>query len=366
MNLQNKLNLLELKLLSRRRLVWPLSGLRANIESPIAGQGFRDKIEIRGWALDLAGDGVTVDVLLDGNLIESIPAKIDRPDVEGYFDLKHSGVARGFRSFIPWASLKEVKANSRVELTIHKGAKRFSYGPLPVRRVETSLKPDQRSQYKNVWDREVNSEKTAMLAVAGTASKSDFFSSGETTADTLVRAMDIKASDVVLEIGCGIGRIGVPLTKLCTKWIGTDISPKMLELARTEIARTGRNNFELHELFACNLNSFRSDSVDKIYCSTVFMHLDEWDRFAYVEDSFRVLKPGGKLYVDNINLEGDIGWGIFREMASFDPASRPASISKASTEPELRTYMRRAGFVDIETFPGDHYVAALGTKPSAR
>ena len=93
------------------------------------------------------------------------------------------------------------------------------------------------------------------------------------------------------------------------------------------------------------------------------MHLDEWDRYRYVEEAFRVLRPGGRCYFDNINLGGKQGWEIFLQMAQHPPALRPPNISKASTGEELRIYFSKAGFADIQIYPGDHFVAAVGTKP---
>ena len=44
----------------------------------------------------------------------------------------------------------------------------------------------------------------------------------------------------------------------------------------------------------CTLEMIDGESVDVVYCTIVFMHLDEWDRYSYpIRDAFRVLRPGG-------------------------------------------------------------------------
>jgi hypothetical protein len=42
----------------------------------------------------------------------------------------------------------------------------------------------------------------------------------------------------------------------------------------------------------------------------VFMHLEPWDQNNCVLEAFRVLRPKGRIYVDNINLCSDGGWGV--------------------------------------------------------
>jgi ubiquinone/menaquinone biosynthesis C-methylase UbiE len=138
----------------------------------------------------------------------------------------------------------------------------------------------------------------------------------------------------------------------------------MLQHAREYLS--GIENTELVELSSCALLEFPDESVDKVYCSTVFMHLDEWDRFRYVKEAFRVLRPGGRLYVDNLNLAGELGWAVFEGGVLFDSAQRSAAISKPSTSEELVTYLLRAGFEKITPRPGPHYVAVSGKKSSAR
>jgi len=72
-----------------------------------------------------------------------------------------------------------------------------------------------------------------------------------------------------------------------------------------------------------------------------------WDRFRYFREAFRVLKPGGRVYVDNFNLLSDEGWALLTGLCQIDPIARPSSISKPSTPPSLTLYATKAGFADI-------------------
>ncbi|MGH7264330.1 MAG: hypothetical protein ACREMB_05665 [Candidatus Rokuibacteriota bacterium] len=95
------------------------------------------------------------------------------------------------------------------------------------------------------------------------------------------------------------------------------------------------------------------------------MHLDEWERFRYVTEMHRVLRPGGRVYFDSFSLLGDEGWGIFVRMAELDPAARPENIGKASTPEELRTYAERAGFEQIRWQGGALWVWVAAVKPGS-
>ena len=110
----------------------------------------------------------------------------------------------------------------------------------------------------------------------------------------------------MLEIGCGVGRVGASLAPRCARWIGADVSAEMLRHARAALA--GHANVSLVHLNGVDLAGVDDASVDVAYCTGVFMHLDEWERYRYLAEAFRVLRPGGRVYVDNINLLSPEGW----------------------------------------------------------
>ncbi len=218
-----------------------------------------------------------------------------------------------------------------------------------------------RSAYKEVWNNLATDFSGAMLSVMGAADEEKFRISGRSSALLLSQLLAIKPTDTVLEIGCGVGRIGRELAPQCLHWIGCDISSQMLHHAKHFLKEY--KNIDLVELSRSDLSPIPSNSVDVVYCSVVFMHLDEWDRFSYIKEAFRVLRPGGRCYVDNLNLSGSDTWKIFLQLAALSPTDRPSNISQCSTSEELRVYFERSGFTAIKVTPGDHFVTAVGRKP---
>jgi ubiquinone/menaquinone biosynthesis C-methylase UbiE len=220
----------------------------------------------------------------------------------------------------------------------------------------------ERSSYKKAWDLQAQDPDLASLAVAGHTDEATLELTARGFIDTLRSTTGLGPDDVVLEIGCGIARVGKPLSRECLHWFGADISGGML--ARAAERTRELPNVTLVELATVGLQEFPRDAFDLVYCTIVFMHLFEWDRFRYVEEAFRVLRPGGRCYFDNFPLDSNHGWSVFMEGARYPLERRPAHLSMSSTREELGVYLRKAGFVDVRIHDlANELIAATGRKP---
>ena len=218
-----------------------------------------------------------------------------------------------------------------------------------------------RHDYKATWNRLAFFEHDAKIGVAGLTDAAIISASPAPTFATLQSTVGIRADAVVFEIGAGIGRVGTALAPLCRKWIGADVSKHMLTHMRRRLRRLG--NVEAIEISGYDLAPIASASVDVVYCTVVFMHLEEWDRDNYVLEGMRVLKPGGRMLVDNINLLSDEGWAFFETHRACRPSRRKPSISKTSTPQEQHAYFERAGFAEITQRLHGAWVITHGIKP---
>src|SRR5437773_10586656 len=217
-----------------------------------------------------------------------------------------------------------------------------------------------RSEYKKVWSGLSTTLDEAKRHVIGVTDEAALRSTGEETLGFLQQSVGIRKDDVVLEIGCGIGRVGRFVAPLCRKWIGCDVASNMLSLAAERLRDLP--NVELREISGYDLSGVADASVDVVYCTVVFMHLEPWDRYNYILDAFRVLRPTGRIYVDNINLCSDGGWKVFETHRAWLPANRPLHITQYSTAQEIETYLKRAGFCDVQVRTDDDWVRASGVK----
>ncbi|HMD61885.1 MAG TPA: class I SAM-dependent methyltransferase, partial [Opitutaceae bacterium] len=140
----------------------------------------------------------------------------------------------------------------------------------------------ERSAYKKVWERQAKDADLASLSVAGHTDEATLELTARGFIDTLRSTVGVDSEDVILEIGCGIARVGRPLCRECLHWFGADISGGMLGHAAGRLKDCP--NTTLVELATVGLQEFPRDAFDLVYCTIVFMHLFEWDRYRYVEE----------------------------------------------------------------------------------
>lgn len=218
-----------------------------------------------------------------------------------------------------------------------------------------------RSNYKETWEELSKNFETAQHYVAGHNNDTEFSRSAEVTLSVLKETINIESSDEILEIGCGVGRVGRVLSPLVKSWTGSDISSGMINQAKLYLG--GLENVSLVSLEESSLQSFDDESFDVIYCTVVFMHLLEWDRYRYISEALRILKPGGRIYFDNVDIRSEHGWKVFTDGYKLPISKRPAQISMVSSGDELLTYGERAGFQNCKIHRwGGAWVALIGNK----
>jgi ubiquinone/menaquinone biosynthesis C-methylase UbiE len=174
--------------------------------------------------------------------------------------------------------------------------------------------------------------------------------------------VSISNQDDVMEIGCGVGRIGRELAPHCRTWTGVDISANMLAWASDRMHGVRNAGFAL--LRSDGLKRFGENAFDVIYATNMFGHLDEIDRWRYLEEVFHVLRPGGRIFVDNIDLESDAGWSIFVNDASrYQGRECPPYMPRFSTAAELTAYAKGAGFENLQSYHRSPLVILTAAKP---
>jgi len=231
------------------------------------------------------------------------------------------------------------------------------------RRLFPPLTHLHRRQYANPWDELPSSPDDARAAVAGPKDEQEFRTSANETIQNLLDLVHIRQDDKVLEVGCGIGRIGEALAKYCASWTGADISVNMLGHACKRLR--GLNNIRLVHLRRVGLAEFENRCFDAAYFTDTLMHVDAMDQWQYVKDTFRVLRPGGRIFLDIIDVESEAGWEMFtRDATRYRQVEPPPYTPRFSTASELQIYLQRAGFEKVQVHHRSPLVIVTGTKPA--
>jgi ubiquinone/menaquinone biosynthesis C-methylase UbiE len=115
-------------------------------------------------------------------------------------------------------------------------------------------------------------------------------------ADVIVNQLGLQSSQTVLDMGSGPGWVARSLAPRVRHLHCCDISESFLRLARRECA--GVDNISFHQIKPGVLGEFRNDSIDAIYSLNVFIHMNLYQVSIYLKEFSRVLKPGGKVWLD--------------------------------------------------------------------
>lgn len=158
-----------------------------------------------------------------------------------------------------------------------------------------------------------------------------------------VALASLKDGETVLDLGSGPGldcflaanRVGEN-----GRVIGVDMTPEMLERARENARRGGYQNVEFRLGEIENL-PVADASVDAIISNCV-INLSP-DKHRVFREAFRALKPGGRLMVSDIVLEGELPPAVRESAAAY-----VGCISGAIGKEDYLNAIREAGFEEVE------------------
>ena len=112
--------------------------------------------------------------------------------------------------------------------------------------------------------------------------------------DEIIRALQPKPNDIVLDVASGTGEPGLTIAQLVTggKVYITDLAEHMLEVAAEHAKHRGITNIEM---VACDVSElpFADNTFDAISCRFGFMFFP--DMLMAAKEMRRVLKPGGRI-----------------------------------------------------------------------
>ena len=185
----------------------------------------------------------------------------------------------------------------------------IGYLPPPVRRAAAGLWLDLASLPERLRDPSRRGDPWQSLHNIGPG---DFQHSGANLMEELIAYAGLRPCDRVLDIGCGVGRVTLPLAGFLDAsggYVGFDVSRRAVEGCRKRFAglrpdfqfvwldvRNGDYNAagaiaetEVH--FPCG-----DGGIDLVFAASVFSHVRMETVARYLAEAARVLKPGGRFF----------------------------------------------------------------------
>jgi predicted TPR repeat methyltransferase len=107
---------------------------------------------------------------------------------------------------------------------------------------------------------------------------------------TIVKLLDLQLTDVVLDLGCGAGRLSLHLQSQCQHLTGVDASARMIEAARQK---------GVEHVRVANATRLIEDGIEKEYYDKVFSNaclhwIKDEHQDNHIQSVYACLKPGGK------------------------------------------------------------------------
>lgn len=114
----------------------------------------------------------------------------------------------------------------------------------------------------------------------------------------MIKRLDIKPTDIVLDYGCGVGRLLYPVSKQCKNIVGADISDKILSYAIKNV------NANVHFLSLKDEagKGLPINFFDKVFSIIVLQHIEKYKAVRALIKLNNSLKVGGSMLIQFPNL----------------------------------------------------------------
>ena len=186
----------------------------------------------------------------------------------------------------------------------------------------------------------------------------------------VLRAHGLADGMAIYDLGCGCGRTAQALQRSGWEgsYTGADVVPELLEELAAKCPGYDTRLHYLRTIVAAD------DTLDLVFGWSVFTHLYPAESYLYMVDSWRALKPGGKLvfsFLEQEEPEHSVVWD--RNLAQLRKGEAAEQLDTFLHRDWIRKFAKDAGFgeplftdgMDGSTRPKFWQALAILEKPAA-
>jgi len=161
----------------------------------------------------------------------------------------------------------------------------------------------------------------------------------------ILKAYNVNSSSSIVDLGCGSGRLAHALGKAFPylRYTGLDVVQALLDYAKTRCPPQFR--FILNRQLKLPLED---SSADVFTSFSVFTHLLHTETYLYLEDAFRVLRPGGQVIMSFLEFAGPPHWTVFEQTLEAQRNSEAPHLNTFIERNAIGTWCDHIGFKVVE------------------
>lgn len=147
-------------------------------------------------------------------------------------------------------------------------------------------------------------------------------------------------SDIIIDFGCGVGRVTNAFAPFCKKIIGLDLSSEMIKVAVNTKPATNTSYIHITSVPF----DIEDNSIDKIFTNWVFQHISDNDAIKYLTEFKRILNPSGRIFLfEQTKNETQLSSNythVYRRESEYENLIREAGLKNIQTKHAMRVPAR--------------------------